>query len=544
LSPWPSRPRPLLRAREIAAPLLVALLAPSTATAQEPPPAATGAPAASSAPAAPTGSAPPAATAPPATTAPPVATAAPEPPRGEGPPPPAAPATAPVLAPPTQLPGGFSFGSYGRVIASSDLRGQPGRDSNIVAHGSRLDEDNYVELELRRDDTWKKTDSSTRLVATLAIESPLFQYSGNFTINMAVRNLYMEERDLAVRGLSFWAGSRMYRGDDIYLLDWWPLDNLNTFGAGARYEITKDTAVQLHGGVQQPANPFYQESVERPLPYNELGSAQVNILNRQAFIGSAKLAHLVPLGMDGAGLKFVAYSEVHALPGGQEQIVPGIYQPLTPDNGLVIGAQVGAYTGKRDTHLNLFVRYATGIAAYADDADPTETGLDQSTDGAHELVVALGGNWEDGPFGVMFGGYVRSFRNPGPSLNFDDVDEGIVIARPAVFFGEMGGLALEGSYQVQQRGVLTENTSGEGLSINPSGPLTAKVFRFGIIPFLSPAGRGDYSRPQFRVIYAVSVRNQAAMSLYPTDDPFSTRNVEHFLGVGAEWWFNSTSYGG
>ena len=34
--------------------------------------------------------------------------------------------------------------------------------------------------------------------------------------------------------MGIWAGSRMYRGDDIYLLDFWPLDNLNTddFRAG------------------------------------------------------------------------------------------------------------------------------------------------------------------------------------------------------------------------------------------------------------------------------------------------------------------------
>ena len=59
----------------------------------------------------------------------------------------------------------------------------------------------------------------------------------------------------------------------------------------------------------------------------------------------------------------------------------------------------------------------------------------------------------------------------------------------------------------------------------------------------SPAGRGDYSRPQFRLIYCVTFRNAGAKSLYPVDDVYSIRDVEHFLGVGAEWWFNSSSYG-
>ncbi len=130
--------------------------------------------------------------------------------------------TAAEKAPEPEHQGSFSFGSYGRMIAATDARGGPGRDADIVAHGSRLDEGNYVELELRRDDDWAITKSKTRLVATLAFASPVFHYTGEFDANLAVRNLYIEERDLALEGLSVFAGSRMLRGDDIYLLDWWP----------------------------------------------------------------------------------------------------------------------------------------------------------------------------------------------------------------------------------------------------------------------------------------------------------------------------------
>src|SRR5262249_2713995 len=153
------------------------------------------------------------------------------------------------------------------------------------------------------------------------------------------------------------------------------------------------------------------------------------------------------------------------------------------------------------------------------------------------------GNWEFGPVGVMLGGYVRSFRDASPDLDFQDVDEGIVVARPHVFFGELGGLAVEGSYQAQQRGGLFAQPGASGHTAAPTGPFTAHLVRFGIIPFLSPAGRGDYSRPQFRLIWAVTLRDDAARALYPQDDVFSLRKTEYFLGVGAEWWFNSSSYG-
>ena len=84
---------------------------------------------------------------------------------------------------------------------------------------------------------------------------------------------------------------------------------------------------------------------------------------------------------------------------------------MSADGGYVIGAQVGAFSGERDTHLNLFVRYARGIAAYGDFANISTSGStyngptgqilpDLTTAGAHEFLVAAGGNWEAGPFGL------------------------------------------------------------------------------------------------------------------------------------------------
>ncbi len=467
--------------------------------------------------------------------------AAPEPKIDPAPPPPV-PGPTPVLDPP-RPPTGFAFGSYGRMIAAGDLHGGPGRDSNIVAHGSRLDEGNYVELELRRDDYWNVAKTGTRLVATLAIASPVFHYTGNFGIQMAVRNLYLETRGFGGSNLSVWAGSRMYRGDDIYLLDYWPLDNTNTLGGGARYDFTPNTYLAAHYGISQPTTDFFVQSVTESQPFNSPGAANALILNRQEIEGSLKLSHIIRVGETG-GVKGVLYSELHQLPAGQYQLADGkTFETLPSDVGFVIGGQIGAFTGKRDTHVNLFVRYATGLAAYGDFTTPDQLAPDKTTNGAHELVVALGGNYEVGAFGLMLGAYVRSFRNASPTLNFEDVDEGIVALRPHVFFGELGGLAVEGSFQGQQRGVL-RSAAGGTPGVTGSGALTPSLWRIGVIPFLTPAGRGDYSRPQFRLIYAVSSRNQDAKALYPQDDAYSIRSIEHFLGFGVEWWFNSTSYGG
>src|SRR5450631_4241498 len=72
--------------------------------------------------------------------------------------------------------GSFEFGSYGRVGIASDLQGRVAESNiNLVSHGPRFDEDAYVELELRREDTFKEHIQS-RVVATLALVAPFFHF--------------------------------------------------------------------------------------------------------------------------------------------------------------------------------------------------------------------------------------------------------------------------------------------------------------------------------------------------------------------------------
>ena len=452
----------------------------------------------------------------------------------EPPPPPSGPKD------PNQPPGfadGFHFGSYGRVIAGGDATGRPGRDADIVARGSRLDESNYAELELRREDYWKKTGAYTRIVATTAFANPVFHYNGQFAASIALRNLYLEETGLGAKGLSVWAGSRMYRGDDIYLLNFWPLDNLNTIGGGLGYAFgpARRTNLKFHAGLNQPTDPYYRQTVLRAPPQNQFGETEVALLDRQKLVSSLKLDHTWPVGESG-GVKGILYGEFHYVPEGQREVESKIYESLPKDFGFVAGGQVTAFTGKRSTYITATGRFAQGLAAYGELNAPTQLRPNRRTTGAYELIVTLSGNWEKGPVGVMFGSYYRQFRNASKQLDFDDVNEGIVLARPTVWFGELAGLSLEGSYQMQQRGVLDEVTPGV------FKPVIAGLGRVGIIPFITPGGRGGFQRPHIRFIYTLTVRNAGARSFYAADDVFARRTVDHFIGLGAEWWFGSTSY--
>ncbi|MCA9626268.1 MAG: carbohydrate porin [Myxococcales bacterium] len=430
--------------------------------------------------------------------------------------------------------GSFSFGSYGRVIAAGDLRGGRGRDADIVAHGARIDEGSYGELELTRDDEWEDGIHS-RVVSTLAIGEPIFHDSGSFDATIALRNFYVEERGVLDPGLSAWVGSRMYRGDDIYLLDFWPLDNLNTVGGGLKFSFNEDRSfVAWHVGMNLVDDPFQQQSVLRPAAQNQPGTDRIPLLDRPRTISSLKLSHIFPMAGK-AGLKAVLYGEVHNLPSGERELDDGRREDLPGDSGAVVGGQVGGFSGEDGTFANLFVRYATGLAAYGEFSTPEGTSESSDVSGAHELLIGLSGNWDSRWASVLVGGYFRSFRDASPEkFRFDNVDEGIFVVRPQVYFTDHLGLALEGSYQAQQRGVL---------STVDNQPLMASLWRFGVMPFISPAGRGSFKRPRLRLIYVLTGRDAGARSLYPNTDPFARRQTEQFFGVGAEWWFNSSSYG-
>ena len=275
-------------------------------------------------------------------------------------------------------------------------------------------------------------------------------------------------------------------------------------------------------------------TTKRPAAQNQPGTTDVEILNRPRLISSLKASHIVPMFEHG-GIKAVLYGEVHRLPSGEQESEPGQIEPVPGDNGALIGGQIGLFTGEHDTFVNLFFRHGRGLAAYGELATPEGTSPDKTVEGATETLVGLAGNWEMNPFGIVVGGYFRTFREPTEEpYRWGNLDEGILVARPHVFLTDEIGIAVEGSYQAQQRGVLR---------IETMEPLHAKLWRFGIIPYLSPSGPGVFKRPVLRLIYAFTSRNDDAKALYPNDDNFARRKVEQFYGIGAEWWFNSSSYG-
>ena len=67
------------------------------------------------------------------------------------------------------------------------------------------------------------------------------------------------------------------------------------------------------------------------------------------------------------------------------------------------------------------------------------------------------------------------------------------------------------------------------------------MFKLAVGPSLA-FQKGTYARPRFHAVYNLSVLDGNARKLYDDLDPRRDQAVQHYLGIGVEWWINSSSY--
>ena len=128
--------------------------------------------------------------------------------------------------------------------------------------------------------------------------------------------------------------------------------------------------------------------------------------------------------------------------------------------------------------------------------------FEQTVVGTHRELQLRGGTVEQGidvGIGVQLGGWWRLFRDADPALfNRSAISEGALSVRPMVFLGDVAGVAVDLSYQALQTTAIDERTGA------PEG---GGVFKLGLMPYLSPFGRGTYTRPQIRLMYVLTARH-------------------------------------
>jgi maltoporin len=435
---------------------------------------------------------------------------------------------------------GFRFGSYGRLIAGTDLRGGKPEEVNVVAHGPRVVEPSYLELDFSYG---FETEHGVKMrpVITLAFDGTLFHENGQFDAHPALRNMFLE----AVMNphWSAWVGSRMYRGDDIYLFDYWPLDNINTVGGGVLFhQPLRDKGPDAfefaaHAGENRLDNPFQYQTIEVANP--EQGATTVVQLNRQRLIASASASVIKSMTPD-IGIKAKIHAEVDSLASGSYKRDDGTFEKLPHDSGYLIGTELGAFAldnAKRGfrTHLNLFARYASGLAAFDPLSPPTTFGPDLKTTNASEMSFGLSGNLDSSFGNMMVAALSRRFIDATGSTT-DDPDNGweyALDARPLARFAPDWFVGADVSYQARFPDGLNRVT----LKAEDPG-----IFGFAPMVVYSPMGPSAYDRPQLRAVLNAEHLNQGALDLYVPDDPRHAHSWVYFLGVQAEWWFNSSTY--
>ena len=434
----------------------------------------------------------------------------------------------------------FTMGSYGRIGIASNLDGGAGKVTKIVSNSTRLEKLPYQEIYFKYDftsDLSKKEDIETSLNFAMAFNEDSFHYTGKFTMNTAIRNLYLNVNNVLIKKLNIWVGSRMYRGDDIYLLDFWPLDNLNTIGAGIGYSANS-TQLKFHLG----ANRLDQGDVKEPyqlLYYNiplrdEIGSEKVIILDRQKYIASFGVTQL----LKNIKLKLKLYGEFHTISKSSYEYNSNNYN-LPSDKGFLIGTQITYYGFMKSSNfIHFFAKYSKGLASYGELGVPYDLNKEKRTTGANEILLGLALNFERENIGLMLGSYFRSFRD-ADSNNYDDddINEGIFNLRFLYYIGKYFHISTELSYQMLQ----VNNIDSTTLKAE-----TPKMFKFLIMPTLSPNGRGNLTQPKIRLIYSLSIYNDSAQKIINhknpnlSENPTTTwGNYTHYLGISAEWWFNN-----
>ena len=309
----------------------------------------------------------------------------------------------------------------------------------------------------------------------------------------------------------------------------WPLDEQNTLGAGITYE-QGDHQTRFHLGVHRLNDPFQIQTIE--VPDLEFGTRDVAYMERQR--GIITLRHQALMNLDSStGMKWVVYSEGHGLPSGTYREDDLDIQNLPSDWGFLIGGELSLYSKRKPNFINLFVKYATGLATVDELEIPTKASLMEKTAGSHEYLVGTSANYESADWGILWGSYARYYLDSDDNVyDFDDRFEFATALRPTYFATDNFHIASEASIQVLRPNGISPVTQEHDVPV---------AFQLAVMPTLA-ASKGSYARPHLRFIVATTFQNDAARALFADEDPRSQSARHDYVGLLAEWWFNSSRY--
>jgi len=353
------------------------------------------------------------------------------------------------------------------------------------ANHNRLQEGQYFELSGKA-----HLSPDARFVVTLANGGDSFHYTGTWPGNgFAVRNLYFEWSKLPdAPNMTLWSGSRMYRGNDIYLLDDWLLDDHNMVGFGLQCEgtVSSELAIGAHSGSTYTAGP----------------GATLDVGNSQRYLLIHKLS--VPMGSD---RKLKTNFELHYLPKATVTYNATTAMEAPSGYGVALGAQTDLWKGQ-----TLVANLAYGDVTGALETFPSSFDVSaplnlQKKAGSAAGVLALSGayDFQDSKWGYLYAVVLNGTKPAGSSAGWATTGS----IRPLYAMTEHFRLGFE----VDATYYLAALNSGSDVSYLQLSPMLEYAMNKNV-----------WGSPKFRLI--------ASNAIYADNRPYVAA-----LNLGFEVWF-------
>jgi maltoporin len=440
----------------------------------------------------------------------------------------------------------FSFGSYGRTGISASSLGSESefpRSLNLNGMGSiggRFEENDYFEFAsaMHFNPTIKGTNTTKiNVQARFAFYTTRNQLIGNVStksiggITMTLPELFVEATNIMGSEWSVWLGARLFRNDDIHIIDHYYFDDHSGQGIGIQFKKTQLSLI-FTGSIDTTSTlpPNFYLNIVNGTPTLGLRNRYVNILEQEIPINKGK-GYLKLLG------------EFHRMPSGKSSSTSTKYS-YPADYGFVVGAK---YSKNISTKLPgsfnaISARYGSGIANGGDGGSSrtymTYGGPNLETNSFRKaysialtetFLLNLSKKYSLNAYAI----YTKS-RGASDSLNKtpDYLGKQLLFNRKQdIAFGARGTYYINDWLHLLHELDFAWRKDGS--------QDFAQMTKFTIAPTLVPSANRDvWERPHFRLVYSLAHYNKfAANNLY---SPFlaqsGTKNWGHYFGLKVEWW--------
>ncbi|MEM9329267.1 MAG: carbohydrate porin [Bacteroidota bacterium] len=437
-------------------------------------------------------------------------------------------------------------GSYGRIGVSwtngfSAIDGRRLNLNNMGSIGGRMEEQDYLEFGIAFKMRPEQPNPDS-LQINVQLRASVFSRNGSLFGNdntgnasgltIALPEMYVEAKNVLTKDLNLWVGSRLYRGPDIYMADYWVFNDHSTQGFGAEYKGTR-AMMGFVASTDTTATvpPFFYINIKSGTPSLEIRNRIIYVLEQDLRLGEGRL------------LSFLG--EYHRLgdPSTSLADTSNLVLSAPADDGFVLGAryQQDLNSFQPGSFHQLAIRHGRGIANGGDGGSSRtwETFGAVNRDNfrfdeayswhvVDHFVLNLSRTITLNGYGI----YNRS-RGAAPTRGLE-----------ATYFGrEVFNFKQDLTLGFRMVNYLTDifhwQTEVHYSQRQDGDQPWYRMGKISLIPTLAlRKQRSIWSRPHLRFIYSIGLYNdQARQDLYsPFLQLVGARRVGHFFGVRAEWW--------